>query len=107
MTDSTSSMACTNFLRLPQVQTRTGLCKSTIYQLESRGLFPRRQQLSARAVGWDEAEIQQWKASRPRLEPPSGDPRPSEDPRTLEKPLMSTASATSAQRQAPSKRRRS
>jgi len=29
-----------NILRLPQVRLRTGLSKSTIYELESKGAFP-------------------------------------------------------------------
>ena len=49
-----------NILRLPAVKTRTGLSRSTIYLRVSQGTFPRPVSLGARAVGWVEAEIQEW-----------------------------------------------
>ena len=50
----------TNILRLPAVKTRTGLSRSTIYLRVSQGTFPKSVSLGARAVGWVEAEIQEW-----------------------------------------------
>lgn len=47
-------------LRLPAVKTRTGLSRSTIYLRVSQGTFPKPVSLGARAVGWVEAEIQEW-----------------------------------------------
>ncbi len=47
-------------LRLPEVMTRTGLSRSTIYLRISQGIFPKPVSLGARAVGWVEAEIQEW-----------------------------------------------
>ena len=47
-------------LRLPAVKTRTGLSRSTIYLRVSQGTFPRPISLGGRAVGWLEAEIQEW-----------------------------------------------
>lgn len=47
-------------LRLPQVIRVTGLCRSTIYQLEAEQRFPRRVKISTRAVGWLQAEVQAW-----------------------------------------------
>ena len=47
-------------LRLPEVMTRTGLSRSTIYLRISQGNFPRPVSLGARAVGWIEVEIQEW-----------------------------------------------
>jgi prophage regulatory protein len=47
-------------LRLPAVKTRTGLSRSTIYLRVSQGTFPQSVSLGARAVGWVEAEIQEW-----------------------------------------------
>jgi prophage regulatory protein len=58
-----------NILRLPQVRLRTGLSKSTIYELEAKGAFPHRIRLTERAVGWVEAEIQEWSATRPKIKP--------------------------------------
>lgn len=47
-------------LRLPAVKARTGLSRSTIYLRVSQGSFPKPVSLGARAVGWVEAEIQEW-----------------------------------------------
>ncbi len=48
----------TKFLKLPEVQARTGKSRSTIYQGVSDGTFPRPIKLGLRAVGWIEAEIE-------------------------------------------------
>ena len=50
----------TRFLRLPEVQGRTGLSRSTIYVRLAEGRFPRPVSLGARAVGWVEAEVDKW-----------------------------------------------
>ena len=47
-------------LRLPAVKNRTGLSRSTIYLRVSQGTFPKPVNLGVRAVGWVEAEIQEW-----------------------------------------------
>jgi prophage regulatory protein len=47
-------------LRLPAVKAHTGLSRSTIYLRVSEGTFPRPVSLGRRAVGWLEAEIQEW-----------------------------------------------
>ncbi len=47
-------------LRLPQVKKNTGLSRSTIYMRISEGRFPKPVSLGGRAVGWLEAEIQEW-----------------------------------------------
>ena len=49
-----------NILRLPAVKARTGLSRSTIYQRIVEGTFPKAVSLGGRAVGWVEAEIQEW-----------------------------------------------
>ena len=48
------------FLRLPEVQSRTGLSRSTIYVRLAGGDFPRPVSLGRRAVGWVEAEVDEW-----------------------------------------------
>ena len=53
-----------SILRRPQVQARTGLARSTIYELISVGRFPSAIRLSDRTVGWLECEINDWIASR-------------------------------------------
>jgi len=50
----------TSILRLPTVKARTGLSRSTIYLRVAEGTFPKPVSLGGRAVGWVEAEIQQW-----------------------------------------------
>ena len=47
-------------LRLPAVKASTGLSRSTIYLRIAQGTFPKPVSLGARAVGWIEAEVQQW-----------------------------------------------
>ncbi|HSW71139.1 MAG TPA: AlpA family transcriptional regulator [Gammaproteobacteria bacterium] len=50
----------TTILRLPAVKTRTGLSRSTIYLRVSQGRFPAPISLGDRAVGWIEAEVNEW-----------------------------------------------
>ena len=48
-------------LRMQQVIERTGLKKSSIYNLKSEGRFPDSVSLGGkRAVGWIEEEINEW-----------------------------------------------
>ena len=62
-------------LRLPAVQKRTGLSRSTIYLRISDSRFPRQISLGGgRAVGWVESEIDDWilqqiESSRAKEEP--------------------------------------
>jgi len=51
-------------LRRKQVQARTGLARSTIYQYIKAGTFPKPVPLGARAVGWIESEVSDWIAER-------------------------------------------
>jgi prophage regulatory protein len=53
----------TNFriLRLKQVENRTGLKRSTIYNRISIGTFPKQISLGGnRSIGWVESEINDW-----------------------------------------------
>ena len=47
-------------LKLPAVQRRTGLSRSSIYLRISQGRFPKPISLGARAVGWVESEVTDW-----------------------------------------------
>ena len=47
-------------LRLPEVQSVTGLARSSIYAGMTAGTFPRSVPISEKAVGWLESEIEQW-----------------------------------------------
>lgn len=51
-------------IRRKQVQARTGLSRSTIYLRISEGTFPAPVSLGGRAVGWIEAEVNDWLAQR-------------------------------------------
>lgn len=63
MTDYHNSPTTTTqrrILRLRDVRARTGLCTSSIYDRMARGDFPQSVPLGGRAVGWIDAEIDQW-----------------------------------------------
>jgi len=47
-------------MRLKEVTEKTGLAKSTIYNLISQGKFPKQIELGARSVGWVDTEIEEW-----------------------------------------------
>ena len=51
-------------LRLPQATEKTGLSRSTIYDLISKGEFPKQVKLSPRTMGFIESEVDQWLADR-------------------------------------------
>ena len=55
------------FLRRKQVETRTGLSRSTIYQYIKAGVFPKPVPLGPRAVGWLESEVNEWITERVRI----------------------------------------
>jgi len=48
------------YLREAQVAALTGLSKSTRWRLEKLGAFPKRRQLSMKAVDWLASEIEDW-----------------------------------------------
>ena len=51
-------------LRLPFVEERTGLKKSSLYAGAKAGTFPAPVRLSARAVAWRESDIDRWISER-------------------------------------------
>lgn len=48
------------FLKRPEIEHRTGLKRSTIYDKMKAGTFPKPVKLGARAVAWLEPEIDAW-----------------------------------------------
>ena len=55
-------------LRLPDVKQMVGLSRSAIYRRIAQGDFPQAISLGGhKAVGWHEASIQEWIASRPMV----------------------------------------
>jgi len=51
-------------LRIRKVCDRTGLSKTTLYDLETAGKFPKRVKLTDWATGWVESEVDAWLAAR-------------------------------------------
>jgi len=51
-------------IRLPEVETATGLKRSTIYLLMKRGEFPSAVRLTARCVAWPESRVLQFVQQR-------------------------------------------
>ena len=54
----------TKFLRLPVVIERTGLSRSTIYEMMGRDEFPRSVKIGARAIAWPAERLESWMAER-------------------------------------------
>ena len=59
-------------LRRPQVQQRTGLSRSTLYQYNKDGEFPKSIALGPRSVGWPESDISDWIAGRVKISRSAG-----------------------------------
>ena len=52
-------------IRIKEVLARTGYkSPTTIWNLERRGLFPKRRRIGPNAVAWVEEEIESWMQSR-------------------------------------------
>ncbi|MEL6949818.1 MAG: AlpA family phage regulatory protein [Pseudomonadota bacterium] len=62
-------MANDYYWRIWDVSARTGLCKSTIYDMMAKGEFPLARQLTASgsSVGWLSSEVNEWMANRRRI----------------------------------------
>ena len=56
--------AAPRILRRRDVSDRTGLARSTLYEMVTAGHFPAPVHLGPRAVGWLEAEVSAWIAAR-------------------------------------------
>lgn len=59
----------TRMLRRPEVESRTGLSRSSLYAMMSRGTFPRPKRIGLRAVAWSEDEIENWLTTRDEADP--------------------------------------
>lgn len=51
-------------MRRPEVEARTGLSRSTIYEWMKRGEFPQPVKLGARLVAWRENDVTAWLEAR-------------------------------------------
>ncbi|MEH6460376.1 helix-turn-helix transcriptional regulator [Chitinimonas sp. JJ19] len=61
---ATASQMPERFIRLPEVITRTGLSRSSIYAAIQRGAFPASVSLGGKSVAWLESEITAWQGAR-------------------------------------------
>ena len=52
------------FLRMPEVEQRTGLRKSALYQAIKEQRFPPGVRLTARSIAWTESSINAWISAR-------------------------------------------
>ena len=64
VTEPSLRMPLTRILRLREVCHATGLGRSMIYRLQQENRFPHSVKLTDYAVGWLEAEVQTWLATR-------------------------------------------
>lgn len=62
--EATEPRRVTRLIRLPEVQHRVGLGRSTIYRWMAEGRFPKPVQLGGYAVAWAEEEIDTWISDR-------------------------------------------
>ena len=51
-------------IRWSSVHELTGMSRTTVWRLETKGMFPRRRRLTDNAVAWIEDEIMEWLNSR-------------------------------------------
>lgn len=67
----------TRLIRLDAVCTRIGLGRSTIWRMTKDGEFPKPRRLSTHAVGWLEADVNEWVRARAVIgQPKQAPPRP-------------------------------
>jgi len=55
------------FLLFPKVKEKVGLCRSTLWRLEKKGLFPQRRRIGVSRIAWVESEIDEWIKDRPAV----------------------------------------
>ena len=61
---ATETRRVTRLIRLPEVQHRVGLGRSTIYRWMAEGKFPKPVQLGGYAVAWAADEVEAWISDR-------------------------------------------
>ena len=64
MAETLRRLVAEKHLRRRKVEELTGLSRSTIYELMSKGAFPRPVKLTGKAVAWPESSIAEWLAQR-------------------------------------------
>lgn len=61
---ATEARRVTRLIRLPEVQHRVGLGRSTIYRWMAEGKFPKPVQLGGYSVAWAEDDVEHWITER-------------------------------------------
>lgn len=56
--------AAPSFIRLSEVQRRTGYCKAWIYKLIKQGKFPKSVKIGIRSIAFVESEVDEWISQR-------------------------------------------
>jgi len=51
-------------LRMPDVEAIVGVNMRTILRMEAKGIFPKRIQITQRAIGWRESAVMAWLEER-------------------------------------------
>ena len=65
MTANFAKLPAEKHMRRPAVQAITGLSRSSIYDMMSKGEFPRPIRIGKRAVAWSEKAVADWLKNRP------------------------------------------
>ncbi len=63
-TPNTAATVAARLIRIREVMNKTGLSKSSVYDLMAQGLFPQTVRLGGRSVAFIEAEVDSWIAAR-------------------------------------------
>ena len=66
-TQTSQTRRVTRLIRLPEVQHRVGLGRSTIYRWMAEDKFPKPVQLGAYSVAWVESDVDLWIEDQKRL----------------------------------------
>lgn len=61
------SVVTSLYLKRPDIVKLTGLCYTTIYNMEKAGKFPARRRLSPGRVAWVRSEVEEWLSKLPAL----------------------------------------
>lgn len=55
-------------IRETECRRLTGICRTTRYLMERKGVFPARRQLGGRSVGWLLSEVNEWLSNQPKVQ---------------------------------------
>ena len=81
-------------IRRDELRKMVPLADSTIYEMERRGEFPKRFNLTARCVVWDLAEVEAWLVARRAASQQAAQPAPGPDVRKRKTRPVQTVAAT-------------